>query len=84
MSRDKFLLVISLVKINTSLCYVTQGGGPGGGEGEEEVSPNVTKGEAMLLERRLVIPVKVNKLSGSVRRLSMTSPGRKFIKDSNK
>jgi hypothetical protein len=33
---------------------------------------------SMLLERRLVIPVKVNKLSGSVRRLSMTSPGRKF------
>ncbi len=32
----------------------------------------------MLLERGLVIPVKVNKLGGSVRRLYVTSPGRKF------
>jgi hypothetical protein len=27
MSRDKFSLVISLVKVNKSLCHVTQGGG---------------------------------------------------------
>jgi hypothetical protein len=40
MSRDTFLLVISLVKVNKSLCHVTQGGG----EGEEEMSPNVTQG----------------------------------------
>jgi len=26
MSRDKFSLVISLVKVNKSLCHVTQGG----------------------------------------------------------
>jgi hypothetical protein len=29
MSRDKFLLLISLVKVNISLCHVTQGGGRG-------------------------------------------------------
>ena len=30
MSRDKFSLVISLVKVDKSLCQVTQGGGGGG------------------------------------------------------
>ncbi len=30
MSHKNFLLVISLVKVNTSLCRVTQGGGGGG------------------------------------------------------
>jgi hypothetical protein len=37
MSSDKFSLVISLVKVDKSLCHVTQGG-----EGEEEMSPSVT------------------------------------------
>jgi hypothetical protein len=41
MLRDKFSLVISLVKVNKSLCHVTQGGG---GEGEEEMSTSVKKG----------------------------------------
>jgi hypothetical protein len=41
MSHDKFSLVISLVKVNKSLCHITQGWG----EGEEEMSPSVTQGE---------------------------------------
>ena len=44
MSRDKFSLVISLVKVNKSLCHVTQGGS----EGEEEMSPSVTQREGGL------------------------------------
>jgi hypothetical protein len=40
MSCDKFLLTISQVKVDKSLCHVTQGGG--GEEGEEEMSSNVT------------------------------------------
>ncbi len=48
-SRDNFLLVISLVKVNTSLCHVTQGGG---GEEEEEMSRNVTQGEKGLKVRK--------------------------------
>jgi hypothetical protein len=32
----------------------------------------------MLLETRLVTPVKVNKLGGSVRHLNVTSPGRQI------
>ena len=43
MSSDKFSLVISLVKVNKSLCHVMQGG-----EGEEEMSPSVTRGEGGL------------------------------------
>ncbi len=39
MSRDKFFLVISLVRVNKSLCHVTQGGR----EGVEEMAANGTK-----------------------------------------
>jgi hypothetical protein len=39
----QFLLIISLVKMNKSLCYVTRGG-----EGVGKMSPNVTQGEGGL------------------------------------
>jgi hypothetical protein len=38
MSRDKFSLVISLVKVNKSLCHVTQGGGGRGKKKCHQVS----------------------------------------------
>ncbi len=42
MSQNKFVLVMSLEKVNKSFCHITQGG-----EGEEEMTPNVTKGEGV-------------------------------------
>jgi hypothetical protein len=45
MSHDKFLLVISLVKVNKKLCHVTQGGAGGGEKRCHKISQGVGWGK---------------------------------------